>query len=139
MAWSSVYTQLNTVLVANGFSASSTPIIFENPASITNNSYSIDYRVTRTWDEINNSYRSRQIANVVIRVATKLSAGDRMGSYNDFIVVVEDLIKDLENTSNWATSTSSINYIRFMNNNMNLDKQNYIVVSDIEIEITHTV
>ena len=139
MSWSSVATQIATVMTANGYSISSTPIIFENASSIVDSTYSLEYRTSRTSDTINNAYRTRHISNVIIRIAKKLSAGDRMGSYNTFISSVEDTIKDLETTSNWAVSTSTIVYIRFLNNSIRLDKVNYIALADIEIEITHTV
>jgi hypothetical protein len=135
MAWSSVYSTIDTIMSGEGYSAATEPIDFTGPRSTFNSKYSIRFDGIDTARDTNDSTISRLIADVEVIVGYRLSASDETTSYNTFIGKVESIISALEDETNWNKPTSTILYIHFQDTDMDYADDDSVVIGRIRFEI----
>ena len=105
--WSTVIGDINTVMVAQGYTKSMRPLSIDSePESVLASKYSYTVTTTDSTQDTNSEYVDRHETSVVIHIGSVLSQSNEMSSYETLIAAEETIVKALTTSSAWTASTT---------------------------------
>lgn len=106
--WSVVASDIDTVMVAQGYAKHPIPIDLETnkvAQSIFDKSYTVDNQVLESSQDINNAYISRHVSELHIKIGRVMNASNETATFTTLQTAAETIGKAITNRSNWTAGT----------------------------------